>query len=534
MRDLLREVLLHVGATVKDEGPALVASLPAAPEAAPAEAPVAPAEAGTEAGTEPPAPEPSPEDAPPSDHGPGAELARALGQRDLRLVFESSQLAPGSDLVAPGSHILRVVDELLARRGTRTYVERPAEHRLTLAAVKALVEPSRGLRMSLTDRRPDAGWDVWVVYRLRYHTRERTDRLDTLRVTLRPGAAPRVEPDEPPPGFEAWPAPPRKRAPDALLGPGLAAADALATERARDAAVEIGTEARRKLQRDVGRLQAYFSAQVAELTRGTRRREGAELKIEELEEEHELRLRELSAAAEVRVEIEALQLLTVEVPLTRAQLVLRPSSRKAGVREEAEEDEASAASGDPAAPEALPGLEVVLDRSSGELTLAPCQACGESLVGGTLGVCRGEHVTHVACVRPCAVCHLPTCAACEPVACATCKRQLCPECRIECPDCHQPTCAEHQTACAVCGQGGCARCFPACAHCQARVCAEHRHAAAEGVEASFCVRCAQPCAACGTATPEPEQVRCAVCGRRFCRACHPPDAAACRLCAPRS
>ena len=584
MRELLREVLLHLGAELHEPESA---PAPAPGEAAgaapggptPATAPAAsggatPGDAGLTVpperrrnGGHPPLTATLPE----VEEGPAAELARALGQRELRLVFESSQLVPGADLVAPGSHILRQVDELLARRGTRAYVERPAEHRLTLAAVKALIEPARGLRLGLADRRADSGWDLWVVYRTRYHTRERTDALETLHVALRPPAPPRVEPGEPPPGFEAWPAAPRKRAPEPHLGQGLAAADAAVAERAREEAIRIGAEARRKLQRDAGRMEAYYAAQMAELTRGTRRREGSELKLEELQEEQELRLRELAAAAEVRVEVEALQLLTVEVPLARARVVLRPASASSASSSSASASSASASSAssssasassasassassssasassasaeqdadgdasadaDAPAPTPLPGLEVVLDRSSGELILAPCQACEESVVGGKLAACAGLHATHPACLHPCGACRRDVCAACDPTPCATCQRQLCPACRFTCAHCHGPTCAEHQAACAVCSASGCERCFSACAHCGERVCAQHRHAAAAGVEAAFCVRCAQPCPGCETATPEPEQVRCATCGRRFCRQCHPPEAAACRLCAP--
>lgn len=493
MKELLRQALTHLGAEVQDEERALLASLPE------------------------------------GDQGPGPELARRLGQRQLRLVFDSRDVAPGSDLVAPGSHLLRALDELLGRHGVRAYVERPAGHKLTLAALKAVLEPARGLRLSIAAREAECGWDVWVVYRVRYHTRERTDTLETVQVALRPGAAPRVEAGEPPAGFEAWVAAPRKRVPDELLLPALAAADELVLERARLEAARIGEEARQRLQRDAGRMQAYYAAQLAELSRGRRRRDGDEQKAEELEEERELRLRELQLSAEVRVEVEPLQLLTVEVPLTRARAQVRPARTRERDPDEPETAEPEEGAPEPAGQEP-PGLPVLFDRSTGEVALAPCQACGESLVRAKVATCEAGHVAHQACVKTCAACRRGLCAACQGGACDVCQRRLCATCLAPCRACERPTCVEHRAACAVCAQEGCARCLPACAHCGAPACEGHRHAAAEGAPAPFCVRCAQPCPGCHTVTPEAEQGRCPRCGRRFCRGCLPAGAEACALC----
>lgn len=503
MRALLKDVFLHLGATLDESDErVLAATLPA--------------------------------------EGPAAQLsARLGGQRELRVVFDSADLKPGSELVAPGSHLLRVVDELLASAAVRAYVERPAEHRLTLAAVKALLAPARGARLGLEARETPSGWDLYVAYRLRYHARERTDAVEVVKVTLRPPAPLRVELAAPPEGFEAWPASPRKRVEESLLRPALDAADALVAERARDEAERIGEEAKKNLQRDAGRMHAYYSAQIAELTRGTRaRREGAELRIEELEEERELRLRELAQAAEVRVEVEPLQLLTIEVPLAVARVVVRRSD--AGARGRAlpsdagteVEDETEAKAEVEGETGQVRGVEVVFDRTTGEVAIAPCPACDKPLASATVDACGAEHLVHQHCLAACPVCRRQTCAACELVACGSCASELCATCATACRACATPTCPTHRSTCAVCQAEGCARCQAACAHCGRPACADHRQAATPDAPAVFCERCAQPCPGCGTATPAAEQVRCATCGRKFCRECHPPKAGQCVLCAP--
>lgn len=473
MKEFVRDAFAHLGAEVADAGRALTVRLPAAPE------------------------------------GTADELATALGGSELRLVFDAAELDAESDLVAPGSHVLRVLEDVLARRGRRSYVVRPGAVRLTLAAVKAHgLRPAPGLAFGLGDKRLEVGYDVYVVYRLRFRSLERTDALETVRVALRPGAAPEVALEEPPVDVAEWDARPRKRAPAALMEEALALADERAARRGRAEAGRLADENRKAATKDLSRLHAYYAAQVAEWERSSRR-ELAMLRIEELEEERELRLRELAAATRVHAEVRPLQLLVVEVPLQRGRLRLKDRAQGADPRVE---------------------VLVHLDRATGALDVPPCGACRGDLARGRVAACASGHAVHQACIDACGRCARSRCAACGEVACRACGAELCPSCQGVCPACETTTCPEHLAGCARCGAGGCAACLQACAHCGEAVCSACRRPAGEGAAAVFCSACAVSCPGCRTATSAHDTSRCGRCGRRFCRACLPREAGACALC----
>lgn len=477
MRSLVADVVTRLGGEVTDDGGALTVRLPA--------------------------------------EGPGDELARRLGQHELRLVFEAVRIAPGVDLVAPGSHLLRELEEFLAARGRRAWVEAPAAHKLTLRSLASVVKPARGASLALEGRGADSGHDVYVVYRVRYRSLDRHDEVETVRVRLRPLAEPEVGLAEPPAEIAAWEARPRKHLPADVLEAALVLADEAVVTRGRAEGARREEEARRKASRELSRLHAFYAGQIAELER-SRRTELAAARIEELEDERALRIHELAATTHVRVEVEPLQLLVVEVPLSTARLVVR---RKGA-------DPAPEHDGAPA-----PGIDLVLDRHEGRVLLPPCPACAGSLPGGTVDACASGHVVHQRCVERCGRCARATCAACGARACAACGAATCPGCATACAACQAAVCADHTGACALCDQAGCAVCLRACAECGRAVCEADSHVAADGARAVLCTRCAVPCPGCRTATAHKELVRCAACGRKFCPTCHPREAGACVLCA---
>lgn len=478
--------------------------------------------------------------------GPGDELARRIGQHELRLVFEATRIGPGVDLVAPGSHVLRAIEEFLAHAGRRSWVEAPATHKLALKTVSAVVRVPRGATLAIEGREADAGHDVYVVYRVRYRSLERTDAVETVRVRLRPRTEPVVERAEPPDEVAGWEARPRKHLPAEQLEDALELADEWVVTRGRAEATRLEQEARRKSVRELSRLHAYYSGTIADLER-SRRTEQAISRIEELEDERALRIHELASTTHVRVEVEPLQLLVVEVPLQTARLIVRRKDREAEpeVEAEAPADEAPATTPADAAPADAapagaapadaappPGLLLVFDRHAGELTLPPCPSCDGPLPGAVLDACATKHVVHQTCIERCGRCAAAVCSACGARACASCDAATCPACSSVCPGCKKDVCADHRATCAICASSGCAVCMHACAECGAVVCEADGHLAIEGARAILCTRCATPCPGCRTATAYKELVRCGACGRKFCPTCHPRDAGACVLCAP--
>lgn len=446
------------------------------------------------------------------EEGAAAELAEALGKQELRLVFEASHVDAESDLVAVGSHVLRVLEAYLAPRGQRAYVIQSSEHRLTQKALRQQLQTQRGLSLRIDDRQAAAGHDLYVVYRLRYHTLERKDALKTARVRVRPGA----NVSDPlrldatladPPAAESWTPRPRKQAPADVLAAGLARADAEITAHARVESRHKQEEARRAFKKDLSRVHAYYIGQIAEYNR-RRKSDLSQIRIEELEEERELRVRELVAATAVGVDIEPMQLLTVEVPLQTARLVLYKKGAAGSVAE----------------------LSVLFDRSSGAVELPPCPACDGSLAHAVLGGCDAGHPVHEECLRSCERCAATACGVCGDERCAICEQTLCGSCATGCPGCEETVCSEHQATCSLCQGPGCGSCLKTCASCGALAC-KADYAAARGSRAVVCASCARRCPGCETPTVTPELVRCGTCGRRFCSECHPKSASACVLCA---
>lgn len=443
------------------------------------------------------------------EEGEGAELAKKLGRSELNLVFEASALRPGAELVAAGSHVLRVVEEFLESRGRRTYLLRPGNARLTLKALRAALKAPRGYVLSLENRKAAAGYEFYVVYRLHYRSIERVDVLETVRVKLGPTGETLADLEPAPDHVKEWKTKPRKQAPDDVLELALAAADARVRQRAREEGKEVRERVRKRFAKDVTRLHAYYAGQTAEYRR-RRSSDLNQLRIEELDEERELRIKELVAATEVNVEIEPLQLLTVEVPVQTADAVLRASDDD----EQAVDAQATT-------------LPLRFDRSSGALHVAPCVACAGGFNGTVVGGCSSAHLVHEECLSTCDRCQEPRCDACDGEPCASCQANLCATCATTCSACEASSCEAHLATCGDCGLKACTSCLKTCSGCESKLCAEHLQSGPKG---EFCRKCAVTCPGCTSPVAKANLARCDGCGRRFCVDCAPTEDAACVLC----
>lgn len=202
--------------------------------------------------------------------GPGAVLARRLQASELELIFDVADLAPGRELVAPGSRLLRHLDAFLAERAGRTYVVAPATHRLTVKALRQQLSAPRGLTVGLGTRSAAVGYDVYVTYALHYRSIEREDALETVRVDLRPGRPPEVSVTDGPPEIDDLPARARKALPEEAWDAVIASADVAIAAHARAVAHSRREENRERFKTELSRLYAYYSGQIAEYERRRR------------------------------------------------------------------------------------------------------------------------------------------------------------------------------------------------------------------------------------------------------------------------
>jgi hypothetical protein len=261
---------------------------------------------------------------PAEDEGAGAELVRRLGRSELKLVSRAARVDAEHELVAPGSHVLRVLEEYLDEVGARSYLVTAPRARLSLKALA--LSAGRGERFKLDERAALVGHDLYVVYRVRYRARDRRDAVITIRVELRPGLAPKDPPDalaepvaEVPAALFALENRARKRVAPDLLRVALGAADEAVARVAHREAGVLQEEVRKSFKKDLSRLHAYYAGQIAEYMR-RRTSDLNVIRVEELEEERAVRVKELIHSSEVRGDAEPIQLLMVELPLQRARL----------------------------------------------------------------------------------------------------------------------------------------------------------------------------------------------------------------------
>ncbi len=455
---------------------------------------------------------------------PGEELARRFGRETFSLVFDPREARPGVDLVAPGGHVLRAVEDFLATRGRRSYVVAPKTRKLEKAlVVEALTAPSskktaekgaKKPKLVLDERTEEEAWDAHFTFRLRYRGRERKDALLDVLVPVRPQGV--LEPRSVPPPAEApsWEVHTRKRIPEGPLKEAFARALVLVDELASREAIELEARARARLEKDASRLELFYDTAVVEQQTNRMASEVSRLKIEELEAERLLKRKELVESARVDAEAEPLQLLVVERPRRRVAVRVERSRGK---------DQ----------PPVTGQIELAFDLSTGEVETPPCPACATTLASVT--VCDAGHVVHEGCSAPCATCDKVVCKACGAIACARGGETVGPECVLACDGCGERVCKAHLGACKVCSEARCTACLHPCVHCRGLACEGHRMKLATPdaeAQAFLCSECGTACPGCQRPEPRASLARCAVCGRSFCASCLPvkKGATACPSC----
>jgi hypothetical protein len=453
---------------------------------------------------------------------PTEELARRFGRDKLSFVFDPHDAKAGVDLVAPGGHVLRTIEDFLAARGRRVYVVAPRTHKLEKARVTEALAPGdaknrlRKPKLAMEERSEEEAWDAHFTFRLRYRGRERKDALLDAMVPVRSSGL--LEPRAVPPPAEsvAWEAHPRKRIPEEKLKAAFSKALVLVDELASKEAVELEARARARLEKDASRLEIFYDTAVVEQQTNRIATDVARLKIEELEAERLLKRKELVESARVEAEAEPLQLLVVE--RARRHVLVRVERPRGKDVEPARGQ-----------------VELAFDLSTGEIETPACPACSNPLE--EVNVCDGGHVVHSGCAQECATCDKVVCVACGATKCARGGELVGPECEKVCEGCGERVCREHLGACKVCKGERCTGCLHLCAHCRGHVCEAHRlRLVLEETEAAafLCTECGEACTGCGRPEPRTALGRCEVCGRQFCSSCLPlkKGATACGACRP--
>src|SRR5690606_11320840 len=119
-------------------------------------------------------------------------------------------------------------------------------------------------------------------------------------------------------------------------------------------------------------------------------------------------------------------------------------------------------------------LRVRLDRYSGILHRARCQACGEETSDVIL--CRNGHIACDNCMRRCDGCGDVLCAECGVAACPACGKHNCATCGSICMACGERACTEHASRCPTCHDTVCTNCQATCAACGVQQCRSHLRA----------------------------------------------------------
>jgi hypothetical protein len=437
--------------------------------------------------------------APPVAEGqPPSELAARFGRSELHFAFDAHDAKHGVDLVAPGGHVLRTLEEFFAKRGRRTWVALAAETKLRKEALEQALGPARGHGLVIEEREDEEALDLLLGFRLRYRGREHEDALTWVAVAVRRGEVQEARVADAPAeaAIVKGTFHPRKHAPPAVLDEAWRRAVAVVDKVAREHAATLEAKARVRLEKDASRLELFYATAIGEQQRNRVAAEVAEMRIAELEEERALKRREIAEQARVTVEAEPLQLLQLERPVKRA--LVRVKRKKKGDDTVAE-------------------LPVVVDLATGAVEVPPCAACQQPLA--QVAVDDAGHAVHESCAVACAVCERALCSACGATTCARGGEKIGPECGARCERCGETACPRHRGPCARCGRDRCRACLRACAHCGDHVCESDRLAIGDGAEAVLCAKCGVACASCEKAVVESELGKCAVCGRRFCASC---------------
>jgi hypothetical protein len=392
--------------------------------------------------------------------------------RLLRLLFdrEFAAIAPGYELIAPRSHVLRLIQNELAGRAGFT-------RSAAIFNLDGSFSDLRALGITLRHATPEVSCRYVprrfyaVRYMLRQSAYERNE--DTLLVVVDPTRGV-VLPAAEAATFAEVNLVDLGRAPyrDDLSGlqperrESLLRVFQLAEEAARERvaavlrqrAVEMGAQ----LEQECDRVRRHFAAEL---------REASPARRLELERFRDQEIRELQQRYKVRSELALLSLQEIVIPTVEYTLVIPGGDR----------------------PVRLP-QPFVFDPLTNAVKTRHCDQCGQDRAWAYCA--RGNHFDCGACgtVEKCS--H----PACDQGACDTHA--------VRCDRCSALVCADHELACGYCES-------------HRRYCAEHIIRSFE--DRDICPRCARFCGDCGKAFPPQRSTVCVVCSRDFCdghsRAC---------------
>jgi hypothetical protein len=394
------------------------------------------------------------------------------GVRLLRLLFdrEFAAIAPGYELIAPRSHILRLIQNELAGRASFTRSG-------AIFNLDGSFSDLRALGITLRHATPEVSCRYVprrfyaVRYMLRQSAYERNE--DTLLVVVDPTrgvALPATEAaafaevnlvdfDKVPYRHDLSGLQPEHRTT-------LLRVFQLAEEEARkrvDAvlrprAVELGAQ----LEQESDRVRRHFAAELREASPARRR---------ELERLRDQEMQELQQRYKVRSELTLLSLQEIVIPTVEYTLIISDRDR----------------------PIRLP-QPFIFDPLTNTVKTKHCDQCGQNRIWSYCA--RGNHLDCGKCgtVQKCS--H----PSCDQAACSTHG--------VRCEQCSTLVCVDHEVACSYCTS-------------QRRYCVKHIIRSFE--DRDICPQCAHFCDECGKAFPPQRSTVCVVCSRDFCdghsRAC---------------
>jgi hypothetical protein len=435
-------------------------------------------------------------------------LRQHFGRERLRLVFHTAEAKPGVELVAHGSRIFDQMMALLDQKGAFAVLRAPVKHpggELLLSAIR-LTNASVS-RLRLQERTRPLFVFIW---RITYRADDKRQEIFTVwldddgKLIHQPDA---MSEDAAPRGDyarllqEAEPAAVERNEAGEALPPRLPALTQLTrlAERARSYAIYHAdarcvtheAEILPRLYKTLNRLITYYEQQIGEVqpardSEGERRRAlEADLRRKVAEEIENHRL---------RVEVELIGYVAVEIPIAVAEMTLTTGHHEIAVR-------------------------VEQDRYSGALRRPTCHACGDETAVATID--RNGHLTCERCTHLCAGCNDLLCTICGVAPCPVCGIENCGQCGRMCWACGERACVAHISVCSTCGDSVCHACQTECAACGVRQCKIHLRsdcvAETRGAQELICPRCAVRCPGCQQFSAHTGV--CDASGQRFCQNC---------------
>jgi hypothetical protein len=434
-----------------------------------------------------------------------AEMAGHFGRPTLHLCFHQQEMAPGLDLVTPGSRVFDRMITYLEGRGAMTHLRLPARRQGSdelLRAVRPVNAAIAGLR--LQESRQTLLVFNW---RITYRADDKREELYTVVLNEAGEHLPQAgqgnglgvniarlyadaEPAPVEPGEDGQPRP-AALPPMTHLTKLAETARKYAIYHADACSLTHEAEILPRLYKVLNRLTSYYQQQMEETydahdVRGEKRQaleSDLQRKIAEEVENHRL-----------RVEVKLVSYAVIQTPVATADLTLNDGRREITV-------------------------QVRLDRYTGLLHRPTCHACNQETTALTLD--RHGHITCDDCLRQCGACLELLCERCGVAACPVCGVQNCDECGRLCWACGERACTAHSSHCPQCGDEVCHSCQAECARCGVRQCRSHLRAdhvaASQGLAALICAECAVRCPGCQQYSAQIETCRAS--GQRFCTNC---------------